>query len=280
MKLLILLLAGFLILSAPLRAQETKTLVNNDQVKVELTTGLEHCPPGIGGAGFRSSSDPDAHPTCAVLSITNKSGAPITAWAIVFGTGLPTAPNRLHYVVTSRDSLPDLPRGLIPPGVADREAMLGATQADFKAAVLSDGSVFGEPEWIEQIVQNRRETYRDTIVALQELAKAKEAGTPREQLVREFRDLQHQETKQGHGSPRSLNSGLPPWVPKFHLFGDIAHELERQHEGSDDDTFPNDIDRLKSMMLEFGKRLLASKPPITDHFVEPGEPIEPGSAPQ
>jgi hypothetical protein len=274
LKLLVLLLADLLVPSASLCAQEPQTLVDNDQLKFEVTSGLERCT-ATAVAGVTSSRDPNAISTCTEFAITNKSGAPITAWAVVV-TWTPRFQG-----VSSGDSLPDLPSKLISPRVTCREGAIGATQADLKAAVFSDGSVFGEAEWIGQIVQNRRETYRDTIIALQKLREAKEAGTPREQLVREFRDLQRQETKQELGSPRSLNAGVPPKLPNLRLlFTDIAHELEWKHEGSDDDTLPNDIDRLESMMLEFGKRLLDSKPPITDHPVEPGEPIERGSAPR
>jgi hypothetical protein len=247
-----LLLAGFLILTASLCAQETQTLVENDRLKGELITGLERCT-SASGIGLGVSP-------CTELAITNKSGAAITAWVALVGS------NRILGGVVSGESLPGAPSQLISPGATYREAVPGATQGELKAAVFADGSVFGEPTWIERIVQNRREFYQDTIIALQKLTEAKGAGTPREQLQQEFRNLQQQETKHEIASPRPL--------PKQRLFNLVDNLLERRPEAADEDTLPQDIHRLESMILDYGKQLLDSKPPITDHPVQPGEPLD------
>jgi hypothetical protein len=252
LKPFILLSAGVLALAAPLCAQETQTLVENDQLKVELITGLKRCtaPSDI---GLEVSS-------CTELAITNKSGAAITAWVALVGS------NGVLGGVVQGETLPETPSWLISPGATYREAVPGATQAELKAAVFADGSVFGEPTWIERIAQNRRETYQDTATALQKLREAKEAGTPREQLQQEFRNLQQQETKHEMASPRPL--------PKLRMFHLVDNMLERRREAADEDTLPQDIDRLEAMMLKYDKSLLESKPPITDHPVEPGEPLD------
>jgi hypothetical protein len=160
------------------------------------------------------------------------------------------------------EGLPDAVSGFINSSATRRVKVADATGAEFKAAVFSDGSVFGEPEWTERLVQDRRACYQETIIALQSLREAKTRGTPREQLEREFSRFEREEFTREF-----------PTVPKFGLFDRIVRELQQKPRESDEDSLSKDIDRLELMMLEFDKRLLDSKPPITDQPVKPGQPL-------
>ena len=274
MKPLTFMLGGVLMFAAALCAQQTQVLAENYQIKIELTKYLEPCSVVVEGKG--NPEPRDVNPTCTELAITNKSRTPITAWVATTETDLPGARhNPVATGIRSSDSIPhDNPND--PPILArdTHRVILGnKTRVDFRAAVFSDGSVFGDPEWVERIVQNRRQIYQDTTIALQKLRAAKEAGTPREQLVREFRELDRREREQETRSRHALAGPMRLMLPRFGVYGNVAANLELEQPGSNADTPSRVIDRLESMMLDIGSRLLVSKPPISDHPVPVGEPL-------
>jgi hypothetical protein len=278
LKPFILLSAGVLALAAPLCAQETHTIFENEQIKVGLTTGLERC---TAGGALPAPRVGDPNPTCSELAVTNKSAVPITAWAVRTEKGYLPWGDGLAYLPSQW-----VPRGgtyrTIPPGTTHREAVADSTDADLKAAIFEDGSVFGEPQWLQRIVQNRRQTYNDTVIAVHKLRDAKEGGMRREELAREFRELQREESKREFGTAPPLHSTVPlPILPSFSLFNTIVEELEERKnvdatvlEEKSEEVTPQEIDRLVSMVFTLGKLLLESKPPITGHPVEPGEPLD------
>jgi hypothetical protein len=275
MKPLTFMLGSVLILAAGLWAQQTQVLVENNQIKIELTKYLEPCAVVVGGKG--SSNSQDANLTCTELAITNKSRTPITAWVATTETDVPGAPHHPPAMgIRSSDSVPrDNPNdSQILPRDTHRVILGNKTRVDFKAAVFSDGSVFGDPEWVKRIIQNRRQIYQATAIALRKLRAAKEAGTPREQLVREFRELERQEREQDIRSRRALTG--PPSLPlsRLGVYGTVAANLERSQAEGNADTLSRDIDHLESMMLEIGNQLLVSRPPISDHPVPLGEPLD------
>src|SRR6266568_4465127 len=156
MKPLIFTLGGVLTLAAPLRAQQTQVLAENDQIRIELTKYSEPCAVLLLGNG--NPNPQDVNLTCLELAITNKSRAPITAWVATTQTDRPGAPrNPAAMGIRSSDSVlqhdnPNAPEILRRD--THRVLMGNPTRVDFKAAVFSDGSVFGDPEWVKRIVQN------------------------------------------------------------------------------------------------------------------------------
>ena len=275
MKPLTFMLGSVLILATGLWAQQTQVLAENDQIKIELTKYLEPCAVVVGGKG--NSNPQNANLTCAELAITNKSRAPITAWVATTETDLPGARHHPTGIgIRSSDSVPrDNPNDpQILPRDTHRVILGNKTRMDFRAAVFSDGSVFGDPEWVKRIIQNRRQIYQATAIALQKLRAAKEAGTPREELVREFRELERQEREQDIRSHHALAGPASLILSTLNVYGTVAANLERSQAESDAHTLSDDIDHLESMMLDIGNQLLVSRPPISDHPVPLGEPLD------
>jgi hypothetical protein len=271
------MVGGVLILVAPLWAQQTQVLAENDQIKVEVTKYLEPCAALFTGKG--NSTPQDVNPTCTELAITNKSREPITAWVAVTETDVPGARhNPTAMGVRSSDSVAVAEDNRNNPQILARDThrvgIGNPTRVDFKAAVFSDGSVFGDPEWVKRIIENRRQVYQATAIALQKLRAAQEAGTKREQLVREFRDLERRERGQETQSRGALAGPARLILSRLGVYGTVAANLERGQTESNADTLSHDIDRLESMMLDIGNRLLVSRPPISDHPVPLGEPLD------
>jgi hypothetical protein len=273
MKLSTLPTASVLIFAATLNAQQTQILVDNDQIKAEVTKYSESC--AALSTGNKDSHPQDSGRTCTELAITNKSRTPITAWVATTERDRPGAPrNPVTRGIRSSDSVPagdSINHPFILRRDTHRVTMGDPTRVDFKAAVFLDGSVFGDPEWVKRIVQTRRNIYQDTVVALQKLRAARKAGTPREQLIQEFRELERQRGEQElETRPGSLNVMLT----RVGVYDMVIATLQDEHGGSDAGALNRYIDRLESTLLEIGNRILISRPPITDHPVPVGEPLD------
>ncbi len=185
----------------------SQVLVENDQIKIELTKYPDRCV--VLSTGHDNPNPQDMSSTCTELAITDKWTVPITAWVAITETDLPAErPNHTAMGLRSSDSIIFPEDNLKNPQILARDThrvIMGTpTRVEFKAAVFSDGSVFGDPEWFKRIIQNRRQIYQDTVAALQKLRAAQKAGTPREQLVQEFRELERQETEQETQSRRAV----------------------------------------------------------------------------
>jgi hypothetical protein len=89
------LLSGFLLTLGAfhgLRAAEepqsaSRVLVENDQIKIELTKYPERCMVLTTGHDYPNSQDMSS--TCTELAITNKWTVPMTAWVAITETDLP-----------------------------------------------------------------------------------------------------------------------------------------------------------------------------------------------
>lgn len=276
-----LLLGAFLTIGAfrGLRAagppqSASQVLVENDQIKIELTKYPERCT--VLTTGHDNPNPQDMSSTCTELAITNKWRVPITAWVATTETDLPEA-RHTAIGLRSSDSIASPENNLNNAQILTRDThriILGTpTRVDFKAAVFSDGTVFGDPEWVKQIIQNRSQIYQDTATALQKLRAAQKAGTPREQLVQEFRELDQQEQGQEIQSRRAV-AGPASLRPAFCVYRSVASILSRPEAGGPGNSLRRDIESLESWMLQLGGRLLVSSPPISEHSVLVGEPLD------
>jgi len=229
--------------------------------------------------GNKNSDPHDMSSTCTELAITNKWTIPITAWVAINETDLPLSrPNHTALGLRSGDTVAGAEDDLNNPQILARDThrviMGTATRVDFKAAVFSDGSVFGDPEWVKRIIQNRRQVYRDTVIALQKLRAAQKAGTPREQIVQEFRELQRQEEEQETQSRRAVAGPACLILPRCGVYASIAVNLWQPEAAGPGNSLSRDIESWESAMLHLGARLLASRPSISDHSVLVGEPLD------
>jgi hypothetical protein len=68
---------------------------------------------------------------------------------------------------------------------------------ELKAAVFSDGTTWGDPEWVQRILECRRAYYTDLGVAIRKIRQALEEDTPIEQLRKEFEQLQDSAPRPG-----------------------------------------------------------------------------------
>ncbi len=59
-------------------------------------------------------------------------------------------------------------------------------------------------------------------------------------------------------------------MPSLFVYGSVANILSLSHGN----TLSRDIESLESWLLSLGARLLMSKPPISDHSVLVGKPLE------
>ena len=277
MKFLTFLLGGALLLAAPLRAQQTQVLAENDEIKIELTKYPEPC--AVLSTGKQNFNPQNTNSTCTELAITNNSREPITVWIATTETDVPGARhNPTAMGVRSSGSVALSEDSRNNPQILQRDThpvlMGNPTRVDFMAAVFSDRSVFGYPEWVKRIIQSRRRIYQDTAIALQELHMAQKAGTPREQLVQEFRELDRQEREKETESRPSLARPARLMLSRFGVYATVAANIERAQAESKADTLSRNIGRPESMMLDIGNRLLVSRPPISDHPVPVGEPLD------
>jgi hypothetical protein len=257
------------------RAQETQVLLQNEQIKVEVTKYSESCALLRTGKGNPSTTSAEA--TCTEMAITNNSNAPITAWLATSERGGPGAPGRITGMsIRTGDSVifaeDRANNAEILPRDTHRVTMETPARVDFKAAVFQDGSVFGATEWVDRIVQNRRLVYRDVAEALKRLRLAQQAGTPREQVISDFQELERNEKAQEQASLRTLPRQERLILPRLGVYGTVAGNLASSQ--TDAAAFSNDLSRVESMLLTIGSRLLVSHPRLSDHPVPLGEPLE------
>ena len=125
----------------------SRVLLENDQIKIELTKYPERCV--TLSTGNKNSDPHDMSSTCTELAITNKWRVPITAWAATAETDLPEArPDHTAMSLRSSDTVASCGDNLKNPQILARDThrvIMGTpTRVDFKAAVFSDGSVFAK----------------------------------------------------------------------------------------------------------------------------------------
>jgi hypothetical protein len=260
---------GVLVMAGVCLAQQTEVLVDNEQIKVEATTYPEIC-----STGQEASDSGSTNPTCIELAITNNSRVPITSWVATTEREAP-GPSRkvVGRGIHAEDSVLISVLLLENPNYFEilsldthRVQMGNPTRVDFKAAIFEDGTVFGEPEWVNRIVQNRRQVYQDVAEALQKLRAAKQAGTPRGQVIQEFHELESKERAEELERLRSLPASERVRLPRLGIFGMVAMNLAPK-QTTESGALNEDLNRQESMLLGLAQRLLVSRPPITDHPV-------------
>ena len=279
MKRTALILLGALILTGVVRAQETQVLTQNDQIKIEVTKFREACSNLVTGKEHPNALS--ANMTCTELTITNNSRMSITAWVATRMTESPRptrqaveagirAEDAVLFGGDSRNNREILPRD------THRVIMENPTRVDFRAAIFEDGSVFGEPEWVQRLVQNRRQVYQDVAEALQKLRAAQQEGTPRDQIIQEFQE-RNERAKEEQAGLHPLAGPERLRLPKLGIFEMVAMNLRGgQTPGSGG--LVDDLNRLDSMLLGVANRLLVAKPPISDHPTGVGEPLDSAGA--
>ena len=137
---------------------------------------------------------PDGH---VRLHIENRSRKAITALAAV-GTRTPIRPGRHETSVRYFDSVLDplLEKDLLP-GQTYAFTFFGPNpppetmrrKVTLKAALFGDGSVWGEPEWVQRLLLRRTTAETHINNGLQILATARASGITREAIVRQAEEM-------------------------------------------------------------------------------------------
>src|SRR5690348_17063022 len=149
-------LATLLVMAGSSRGQQTEVQVQNQQIKVEVTKDPESCS-ALQTAGENSKA-PSPKTSCTLLAITDNSSMPITAWVATTereSSGEAHRPSSMgirseDHAVFNEDS------GMSPPILphdTHRVDMGNPTRVKFQAAVFEDGSTYGDPYWVNRIVQ-------------------------------------------------------------------------------------------------------------------------------
>lgn len=292
MKVFRYLVLGTLFFGAAIRAQETHVLLQNQQIKVEVTKVRESCAVFLSAKAESPPASPDA--TCTEMAITNNSNVAITAWVATAESGSSagkTKGSRIDvflddcvndpicmeherggesqsYHIVLDDRLNDA--AILPHGT-HHVALGNWGEVQFRAAVFQNGSVCGAPQWVDRIVQNRRRVYQDIGETLKTLREARQAGTSRKQIIDSLQKLQRREDALLRGNHGISASRERLW-PRFAVYWTIAQSLlPRQTDAC---SLGDDLNYTESMLLGLGNRLLASQPPLSDHSAPLGEAPE------
>jgi hypothetical protein len=127
---------------------------------------------------------------------------------------------------------------------------------ELKAAVFSDGTTWGDSEWVQRILECRRAYYNDLGVAIQKIRQALEADTPIEQLRKEFEQLRHSASDPGEnfehfGELKAAGS----------IYGTILDQLRHPSIAGQDDP-SSTLARLLPMLATWQMVIGQSKPSI------------------
>jgi len=245
-------------------ANSKEMLVQDPRISVELARYEVSCTNLASGKPGPGTAESGEH--CFELAITNNAGESITAWAVTLerDSANQRAPARRN--VRSEDSILIPRQQEIRPRDTRRVQLGNPDRVEFKAAIFTDGTSAGDPEFVRRMVENRGLVYDRTVVAIQRLRAANAAGTPVSQLTREFRELARQES----------TPAAPPGeivLPTLVVFGSVSFNLERIAAAKDDaEREQTAIRALLSQYLDNANRIAASKPPIADHPLRGGEP--------
>lgn len=127
-------------------------------------------------------------------------------------------------------------------------------QIDLKAAVFSDGTTWGDPEWVQRILKCRRYFYDDLGLAIEKIKAALDAGAPIEPLRQEFEqlrdsahpgpDFEHFEEARAAGT----------------VFGTVAANLSQVSTNAQDQD--QSLATLLPMLMTWQERIANAKPSI------------------
>jgi hypothetical protein len=282
MKLIAFTLTGFLMMAGAGRAQQTEVQVQNGQIKIEVTTNPESC--AADSLEKENPNIPSPAQPCKELAITNNSRMSITAWVSTTERESSGGARRLSSMgIRSEDNAVFGEDSRMSPPILSHDThrvdMGNATRVKFRAAIFEDGSIYGDPDWVNRIVQNRRQVYQDVADSLQKLRASAKAETPREEVVREFRELDRDQRERDYSELRDLPRAQRLRLPRLDIYGMVALDLEPTPAPGGGGLIA-DINQVESSLLGIAQRLLVSEPPIADHPVLVGEPLADASPPE
>jgi hypothetical protein len=139
-----------------------------------------------------------------------------------------------------------------------------------RAVLFKDGTSFGEPNWVNEIIQARLYNWQKSGDLLNILQTAKDSGTTKSKLNDQFLMMERRVIPTKMPSPTDSSLGTTS------IYDDVWRNLGR------DTDYPNDspvsqalVDELSEPVLDLRQRLLYSKPPL------PGLPnaLDPAGAP-
>lgn len=200
------------------------------------------------------------------VSIKNESGKPATAFVIVGeytsiaeGVHRATSVRYTDSVFNSDDrsllrgEMRSFNFGATGPGGTP----VVRTDVALKAAIFEDGSVLGDPEWADRLVQGRRFLYRHTNAALDALYEARGTGRADADVLRQFQDAQTAAMSASHGD-REERRAIET------VYETVRGNLERT-EMPDGSAAPLDvrIDAVRGVLIQIRQRLIVSKPDVT-----------------
>ncbi len=203
---------------------------------------------------------------CFELAITNLADVAMSAWGVVVERDSKGSPATADRGARSEDCviIPRTPQ--IEPGATRRVRLGNPDRVVFKAIVYRDGSSVGDPDFVRLMVENRGRVYDRIVEAIQKLRAAIAAGTTPTQLNIEFRELARQDVPHAPQPGEFL-------LPTPAVFATVSMSLERITASmGDPDRDTTAMNRLISQLLDDARRIAASKPPIANHPLNPGEP--------
>lgn len=190
-----------------------------------------------------------------LLKVENRSRLPITALAAV-GTrtpdtagGHPGTSVRYFDSVLNTDMFKQLDPyqtytfrffGAKPAGVKK--------EATLKAALFSDGTSYGDTEWVNRLIAMRKSVLANLQDAIQMLKSAQSSGQTKEQLLEDSEARRRVKVAAAQSTEEKLAS-------------DIYHEVSWNFR-ADNAPFSQQIDRLVSRYYTREQILLHSKPPL------------------
>jgi len=244
---------------------EHQTLLDDGRVTVETTRYSKSCGELI--VGKELPAEKSLPRRCLELSITNKSGSPITAWVATSELLSPEG-RRISWGSHAMDSILFEHDQQIRSRDTHRVDLGDQAKVEFKAVIFSDGSSSGDPTWVDRIVKNRRQEYQDIATALKTLRAACQSGASAADVIQQLKDLQRQ--KYAGLRPSDPNLSMMP------IFEIVSTNLQLAPPagGGSQVSLDAKISALTPNLLSMARRILNALPPISDHPVPVGEPLD------
>lgn len=127
-------------------------------------------------------------------------------------------------------------------------------QIELKAAVFSDGTTWGDREWVQRILKSRRYFYDDLGLAIEKIKAALDAGSPVEPLRQEFDQL-HNSVHPGPNFEHYEEARAAG-----NVFGTVAVHLSQIPTSAQDQK--QSLALLLPMLMTWQGRIAGAKPSI------------------
>jgi len=196
------------------------------------------------------------------IVVVNEASEAMTAFMVVvegLGSSPGRNPIRVHYCDSVRYSHRDRPILRGGSWKLTRGAIAPRTEVSLKAAIFENGSSFGDPLWVERILDMRRLSMEAIDTSLRRLRAGLESGDTREQLVQDFDKL----LAASREGPREAHSREERWA-RGEIFDTVLDNL-KDAKRTEDGTVPpvEEVIRLvMDNMVNLHQRLLVSKPSL------------------